>query len=126
MQRDGYDIPAQRAPKETTLREAVRERVLRVFQLHGVDAAMEEFRGMTLMFSNCPDWHQIDKEVMDFFLEQKRAEQKMESERKIQLDGALLAGLARGVNPAQLNVLTGPAAQAPYFQTTATLNDIDE
>lgn len=109
-----------RRKQETTLREAVVRSIGQFYELHGLDVALKKFDEMRLLFSGCQDWPNIDKEVTDFFIEKKRLERQADGERQQQMDEALKKGLANGLNPGQLNLLTGANPQAPYYSVLNT------
>ena len=110
-----------RRKKDTTLREAVMGRVEEVFGLQGLDAAIKEFDELKVRFSGCEDWHDIEKDVKDFFMEKRREEQLAAAERQQQIDQALVIGLAKGISGGQVNLLTGTNSQAPYYSSTPTI-----
>ena len=103
--------------QETTLREAVVRGVAQSFELDGLDEARRVFDVMKGLFSGNRDWPDIEEEVMEFFKEQKRLEVQAAGERQLQMDKALIEGLSNGLNPGQLNFLTGGTAQALYHST---------
>lgn len=110
-----------RRKKETTLREAVVARVEQFFELHGLEAALRRFDDMKVDFSGIRDWPDIEKEVMDFFMEKRKLALQADGERKQQMDQAWIQGLARGVNGGQVVLQTGSNSQAPYYSTTSTI-----
>lgn len=107
--------------KETSLREAVVGHVGQFFELHGLDETMAEFNKMKLMFSGIRDWPDIEKEVMDFFIEKKRLAQQADIERQQQIDQALVTGLAKSISGGQVNLLIGTNSQAPFYSSTPTI-----
>lgn len=111
--------PATR--QETTLRKAIVERVMLSFELDGLVKAREEFEQMRRFFSGNRDWPDIEEVVMAFFKERKWVEAQAADERQLQIEKAMMEGLKRGLNPGQLNFLTGAAAQAPYHSTTSII-----
>ena len=104
--------------QETTLREAVVGRVVQSFELDGLDEARKVFEVMKGLFSGNHDWPDIEEEVMEFILEQKRLAVQADGERRLQMDKALIEGLSKGLATGQMNLLTGAAAQAFYHSTT--------
>ncbi len=90
----------------------------------GADAAMAEFNQMTVFFSGCRDWPDINNEVMAFFLEMKQQADHAEAERVAKSEASLLRALAaNGLNGNQINFLTGQAAQAPYYGASTNEGD---
>ena len=110
-----------RRKKETTLREAVVARVEQFFELHGLEAAMRKFDEMKVDFSGNRDWPDIEKEVMDFFMEKRKEALQADGERQQQMDQAWIQGLARGVNGGQVVLKTGSNSQAPYYSAPSTI-----
>lgn len=121
MPKEDTSNRTKRKKKETTLREAVVGRVGQFFELHGLEAAMEKFDAMKVLFSGCQDWPDIEKEVMDFFMEKKRLSIQADGERQQQMEEAWMRGLAKGINGGQVNLLTGTNSQAPFYSSTPTM-----
>ena len=104
--------------ENTTLRSAVINRITQTFRLMGADAAMAEFNQMTVFFSGCRDWPDINSEVMDFFLEMKQQSDQKAQEQASKRDASLLQALAaHGLNGQQVNLMFGQSPQAPYYGT---------
>ena len=84
----------------------------------GADAAMAEFNQMTVFFSGCRDWPDINNEVMAFLLEMKQQTDHAEAERVAKSEASLLQALAaHGLNGQQVNLMLGQSPQAPYYGT---------
>lgn len=110
-----------RRKRETTLREAVVNRVKQSFELYGLEEVMKEFDDMKVMFSNTPEWPDIAGEVLDFFLEKKRQAQEAAGERELQINQMWVDALTKnGIVANQLNLMPGNNQQAPYFSSTQT------
>lgn len=89
----------------------------------GADAAMAEFNQMTVFFSGCRDWPDINSEVMDFFLEMKQQSDQKAQEQASKRDASLLRALAANGLNGQTNILFGQSAQAPYYGASTNEGD---
>lgn len=110
--------------KETTLREAVVRRVMRVFDQHGLDGLDDvtaEFKAMKLMFGGERDWYAIEEDVMEFMNEKYKQKREADAERQKRIDDAMIIGLMKGLSGGQVNLLTGTNSQAPYYSSTPTI-----
>ena len=89
----------------------------------GADAAMAEFNQMTVFFSGCRDWPDINNEVMAFLLEMKQQTDHAEAERVAKSEASLLRALAANGLNGQTNILFGQSAQAPYYGASTNEGD---
>lgn len=89
----------------------------------GADAAMAEFNQMTVMFSGCGDWPDINSEVMDFFLEMKQQSDQKAQEQASKREASLLRALAANGLNGQTNIMFGQSAQAPYYGASTNEGD---
>ncbi|MCR5192765.1 MAG: hypothetical protein K6D59_05620 [Bacteroidales bacterium] len=120
MPKEDTNIIAEPHQGATTLKEAIMGRLQLVLALEGWDCAKEKFNAMRQDFSLFSDWPDIEREVMEMFLKHRQQEQLIAAERQAMIDKALMEGLSKGLAAAQLNLLTGVDAQAPYYLTTST------
>ena len=96
-------------------------RVEQFFELHGLEATMRKFDEMKVDFSGFRDWPDIEKVVMDYFMEKRKQVLQADGERQQQMEQAWIQGLARGVNGGQVVLQTGSNSQASYYSTTSTI-----
>ncbi len=119
MPKEDTNSRTVRRKKATTLREAVVRRVVQSFELDGMDEARKVFEMMKSLFSGNHDWPDIEKELMEFFLEKKREAQEAAGEREQQINQMWADALAKnGIVANQLNLMPGSNPQAPYYSST--------
>ena len=84
---------------------------------------MADFNQMTVFFSGCRDWPDINNEVMAFLLEMKQHADHAEAERVAKSEASLLRALAANGLNGQTNILFGQSAQAPYYGASTNEGD---
>lgn len=109
--------------KATTLKEAVVGYFMLVFETDGLEPARRALEQMRNCFSIFHDWPEIDCELSDFILKQKKQAEQMAEQRRQQERDAWIVGLTKGLSPGQLNLLTGQASQAPYLSSPTAITE---
>lgn len=117
--RGATDLKTRCKKKETTLRDAIMNSLIKKFECEGIEATKKWLDNCCINFSSEDDWPFIYKEAYNFILESKRLLDEKESQR--QLDTALNSVLSRVGNVGQQNFLFGSTSQTSYNSTKSNI-----
>ena len=115
--RGATDLKTRRKKKETTLRDAIMNSLIKKFECEGIEATKKWLDNCCINFSSEDDWPFIYKEAYNFILESKRLLDKEER----QLDTALISMLSKAGNVGQQNFLFGSTSQTSYNSTKSNI-----
>ena len=117
--RGATDLKTRRKKKETTLRDAIMNSLIKKFECEGIEATKKWLDICCANFSGEYDWPFIYKEAYNFILESKRLLDEKESQR--QLDTAMINRLSIGGNIGQQNLFLSSTPQASYYSKKSNI-----